>query len=125
MAVCAYHKRRGFYKTELGEQRVFDARFAHVVKMFYSLFFRKVADGLALFRAFDVLCRYEMVENEHDFVGTFNPFARSFHFFDGNGRGYVVAENDVDVCRDQFARSHAFASCVCGQYFLSGSHFHG
>ena len=124
MAVCADHAVARAHEPLFGQQGVFDAHFAHVVKVRHLLFLRKFARLFHLAGGLDVLIGGKVIHYERHFVAAFHAAARLFHLVDGDGGGDVVGKRKIELRFDELARFHAREPRVCGKDLLCHRHSH-
>ena len=85
----------------------------------------KVAEDLALCGGLDIAVRGEVVGHEHYAVRVeYLRQAGTMELVNGDGRGDVVRQDEVDVDVDQVARAHPLHARVRGQYLLYDRHSH-
>ena len=112
-------------QTLFGQEGVFDAHSADVEEIIHAVFVCEVADGLDLFRRFDVLVRGEVVHDHAHLCGAFDAGkSRLFKFLYCNGRCDVVAENHIQFGIDELTRFDAFQPRVCREDLLRHCHSH-
>ena len=109
-----------------GQKGVLNAHAAYVVKVGHFLFVTEITAHLALHRCLDVLVGRKVVHNHghlflvKDLLGT-----NIVELADGYGRSNVVAQNAVNINKDQLSRLNLVKTCMRRKNLLRHCHSHG
>ena len=113
----------GAHDALLGQQRVLDAHAADLEVVRDALLAGEVARYLGLLGALDVLVRRVVVGHEADAVRVEHVLASQLaERLDGDGRGDVVRQHEVQVALDELARLHLVQMRVGRQDLLGHRH---
>ena len=110
----------------LRQEGVLDAHLAHLPVMLEALLVGEVAQHLRLLGAGDVLVGREVVGHQgHAVLVPDLADAGRPELLDGDGRGDIVAEGDIDARKDEVARLDARPPRVGGDDLFGDRHRHG
>ena len=118
MGVRADHEVAGDDDAALGEKGVLDAHAALLVVVRDPHLVGEVARDLGLLGALDVLVGSVVVGHEADLVAVEDAGADLAHGLDGDGRGDVVGEHEVEVALDELAGNDLLETGVGGEDLL-------
>ena len=124
MAVCADNAVARADKPLFGQKCVLDAHLSYVIEVFDLLALRKFARALDLACRLDVLIGREVVHDKRDLALVFDVTARLLHFANGDGRGDVVGEREIELRLDELSLRDVIESRVRGKDLLRHGHSH-
>ena len=112
-------------KPLFGQQGVFNAHFADIIKVCNVHRVRKLAALLTMLRRLYILVRRKVVKDNRNFIlikNIFEPVLLKFVY--RNRGGNIVSQNHIELCTDKLPRSYAVKPCVRRQYLLRHCHSH-
>ena len=125
MRVGADHHVAGYHKSLFGKQRVLNAHAPHVKEVGDLFFVAEGAAHLALLGCLDILVGGKVIHDHgHLVLIEHLGCAKIIKLTNGNGRGNIVAQNQIQINQDQLSCLHAVKTCVRGKDFLRHCHSH-
>jgi hypothetical protein len=106
-----------------GKKGMFDSHLSDLEEVSEAVGLGEIPEDLTLLRGEDVLGRSEVVRNENDAIPMKDFFgAGFFESFDGERRGNIVPEGQIDPGIDEVTRKDDFFPGMSGQNFLCDCH---
>jgi hypothetical protein len=102
----------------LRQKGMFDPHLSNLEEVSEAVSLGEIPEDLTLLSGEDVLRRSEVVRNENDAVPMKDPLGSDlFEGFDGERRGNIVPEGQIDPGIDEVTRKDGFLPSVSGQDF--------